>query len=300
MLSGWEAKNECYYAGQAIGLNPEILMMLEALKNNDVALVGIRSDSNSSFKRGAAAAPEFIRRALHCGSANLCSESGVDLAGNSRFMDVGDRQVDSDPESFLAIEGDITDITERGALPLVLGGDHAITYPVLRAINRACGPVNVLHFDAHPDLYHDYEGNPFSHASPFARVMENGLASRLVQVGIRTLNQDQKDQARRFGVEMHEMRTLDVNAIVPNFNGPVYISCDIDALDPACAPGVSHQEPGGLSVRDMLSIIQRVPNRIVGADIVEFNPSCDINDMTAMVAAKLLKEIAGRMLLNAS
>lgn len=275
-------------------------MMLEELKGNDVALVGILSDANSSHKRGAAAAPEFIRRALHSGSANLCSELGVDLAENNCFIDVGDRQVDNDPESFLAIEDEIIKITQRGALPLVLGGDHAITYPVLRAIKRANGPVNILHFDAHPDLYHDYEGNPYSHASPFARIMEEGLASRLVQIGIRTLNQGQRKQAERFGVEIHEMRNLDMNSVVPDFDGPVYISCDIDALDPAFAPGVSHREPGGLSVRGILGFIQRVPNRIVGADIVEFNPSCDINDMTAMVAAKLLKEIAGRMLLNAS
>ena len=275
-------------------------MTLEELKSNDIALVGILSDANSSFKPGAAAAPEFIRRALHCGSANLCSELGVDLAENPCFVDVGDRQVDNDPESFLAIEDEILEITERGALPLVLGGDHAITYPILRAIKRTNGPVNILHFDAHPDLYHDYEGNPYSHASPFARIMEEGLANRLVQVGIRTLNQGQRIQAERFGVEIHEMRNLDMNSFVPGFEGPVYISCDIDALDPAFAPGVSHQEPGGLSVRDLLGLIQRVPNRIVGADIVEYNPSCDINDMTAMVAAKLLKEIAGRMLLNAS
>lgn len=275
-------------------------MTLEELKKNDIALVGILSDANSSFKRGAAAAPEFIRRALHCGSANLCSELGVDLAENPCFIDVGDRQVGNDPESFLAIEDEILGITERGALPLVLGGDHAITYPVLRAIKRANGPVNILHFDAHPDLYHDYEGNPYSHASPFARIMEEGLAKRLVQIGIRTLNQGQRKQAERFGVEIHEMRNLDMSSMVPDFEGPVYISCDIDALDPAFAPGVSHQEPGGLSVRDILGLIQRVPNRIVGADIVEYNPSCDINDMTAMVAAKLLKEIAGRMLLNAS
>ena len=273
-------------------------MSVKNLKNNDVALIGIMSDANSSYKRGSAAAPEFIRRSLHSGSANLCSETGVDLAGNSRFVDVGDRQVKDDPESFLAIEDEISQITARGALPLILGGDHAISYPVLRAIHHAYGPVNILHFDAHPDLYDDYEGNPWSHASPFARIMENGLASRLVQVGIRTLSQHLRSQAERFGVEIHEMRDLDINSIGRDFDGPVYISCDIDALDPAFAPGVSHHEPGGLSVRDILGIIQRLPNRIVGADIVEYNPERDINDMTAMVAAKLLKEIAGRMLLN--
>ncbi len=273
-------------------------MQAETLKKNDVALVGILSDANSSYMRGAAGAPALIRRALHNGSANLCSELGVDLKDNTGFVDVGDRPVADAADSFLAIEDEIHKITDQGALPLVLGGDHAISYPVMRAIHRANGPVNILHFDAHPDLYDNYEGNPWSHASPFARIMEKGLASRLVQVGIRTLSGHLRQQVERFGVEVHEMRTLDLDSIGRDFEGPVYISCDLDALDPAFAPGVSHHEPGGLSVRDMLAIIQRLPNRIIGADIVEYNPQRDINDMTAMVAAKLLKEIAGRMLLN--
>ena len=273
-------------------------MTLENLKRNDVALIGILSDANSSFQRGAVAAPPAIRRAMHCGSSNLCSELGPDLAASPRFIDVGDRQVDEGATSFLAIETEISAILAREALPLVLGGDHAVSYPVLRAIHRAHGAVNVLHFDAHPDLYEDYEGNPWSHASPFARVMENGLAGRLVQVGIRTLNGHLRAQAKRFGVEVHEMRTLDLDAIGRDFKGPVYISCDLDALDPAFAPGVAHHEPGGLTVRDMLTVIQRIPNPSVGADIVEYNPLRDINDMTAMVAVKLLKEIAGRMLLT--
>ena len=275
-------------------------MPIDQLKKNDVALIGVLSDGNSSYRQGAAKAPEFIRRAFHCESANHCSELGVDLADHPCFIDVGDWEVANGAENFLAIEAEIEKIIERGALPLILGGDHAITYPVMRAVNRANGPVNILHFDAHPDLYDDFEGNPYSHASPFARIMEKGLAKRLVQVGIRTLNQHQREQVERFGVECHEMKDLDIALIGQDFDGPVYISCDMDALDPAFAPGVSHHEPGGLSVRDILGVIQRIPNRIVGADIVEYNPDRDINDMTAMVAAKLLKEIAGKMLLNGS
>jgi len=273
-------------------------MSTDQLKKNDVALIGIRSDANSSYMRGTAAAPAIIRQALHCESANLCSELGIDLRDNPQFVDIGDRQIASDTESFLAIETHIDELIGSGALPLVLGGDHAITYPVMRAINKANGPVNILHFDAHPDLYEDFEGNPYSHASPFARIMEKGLAKRLVQVGIRTLNGHQREQVERFGVECHEMKDVDLLSIGGDFDGPVYISCDMDALDPAYAPGVSHHEPAGLSVRDILGIIQRIPNRIVGADIVEYNPERDINDMTAMVAAKLLKEIVGKMLLN--
>jgi arginase len=273
-------------------------MSMDKLKKDDVALIGILSDENSSYKKGAARAPRFIRQALHCESANYCSELGVDLSDNPHFIDVGDRDVADGAKNFLAIEADIEQILEQGALPLVLGGDHAITYPVVRAINRITGPMNILHFDAHPDLYDNFEGNPWSHASPFARIMENGLASRLVQVGIRTLSRHQREQSQRFGVETHEMKDLDIGSVGLDFEGPVYISFDMDALDPAFAPGVSHHEPGGLSVRDVLGIVQRLPNRIVGADIVEYNPDRDINDMTAMVAAKLLKEIAGKMLLN--
>lgn len=273
-------------------------MLIEKLNKNDVALIGILSDDNSSFMKGAAKAPEFIRQALHCGSANLCSELGVELSGHPHFIDVGDRPIASGVDNFLEIQTGISEIIERGARPLVLGGDHAITFPVIRAINSVHGPVNILHFDAHSDLYEDYEGNPYSHASPFARIMEKGLAQRLVQVGIRTLNQHQRQQVNRFGVEVHEMRTLDLASVGRDFEGPVYISFDMDVLDPAFAPGVSHHEPGGLSTRDVLDVIQALNNRIIGADIVEYNPAQDINDMTAMVAAKLLKEIAGKMLVS--
>jgi len=130
-----------------------------------------------------------------------------------------------------------------------------------------------------------------SHASPFARIMEQRLATRLVQVGIRTSNRHCREQARRFGVETVEMKDF-VAGRVPIPDQPLYVSIDLDALDPAFAPGVSHHEPGGLSVRDILSVLHRVPGPIVGADVVEYNPTRDINGMTAVVAAKLVKELA--------
>lgn len=151
--------------------------------------------------------------------------------------------------------------------------------------------MNILHFDAHPDLYDEFDGNPLSHASPFARIMEAGHARRLVQVGIRTLNRHCQEQAQRFGVEIVPMRDFAPNA-VPIPEPPLYVSIDLDALDPAFAPGVSHHEPGGLSVRDILSVLHRVPGPIVGADVVEYNPARDVNGMTAVVAAKLIKELA--------
>jgi hypothetical protein len=170
-----------------------------------------------------------------------------------------------------------------------------VTYPVLRAVARGRRDLTILHVDAHPDLYDEFEGDRYSHACPFARTMEEGLARRLVQVGIRTMNAHQRRQADRFGVEVIDMRGWQAG-VRPRTDGPVYLSIDLDGLDPAFAPGVSHRDPGGLSVREVLDLVQGVGGVLVGADIVEYNPRQDIGGVTAMVAAKLVKEVAGRML----
>ncbi|MCP4020793.1 MAG: agmatinase, partial [Desulfobacteraceae bacterium] len=121
--------------------------------------------------------------------------------------------------------------------------------------------------------------------------MEKNKIKRLVQAGIRTMNGHQKSQASRFGVEVIEMKDgmEPFNKLI--FSGPVYLSIDIDCLDPAFAPGVSHHEPGGMSTRQLLDIIQNIKGDIVGADIVEYNPKRDEKNITGMVAAKLLKEV---------
>ena len=271
----------------------------EKLQPGRLALIGLCSDENSSFMRGAAEAPPAIRAALHGGAANLTTEAGINLDGHPGLVDLGDREIAAGADALPDIERLIAAILARGARPLILGGDHAVTYPVLRAVAARHGPVEILHFDAHPDLYDEYEGRRLSHACPFARIMEEGLARRLVQVGIRTLNAHQKAQAERFGVEIHPMDTFDPLAFTPDLTGPAYLSFDLDALDPAFAPGVSHHEPGGLAVREVLGILTRLKAPLIGADIVEYNPRRDIHAMTAMVAAKLLKEIGGQML-NAS
>jgi arginase len=156
-------------------------------------------------------------------------------------------------------------------------------------------PLTILHIDAHPDLYEEFEGDRYSHACPFARIMEESLAQRLVQVGIRTMNGHQREQADRFGVEVIDMRAW-VAGMRPGLSGAVYVSIDLDGLDPAFAPGVSHREPGGLSVRDVLALVQGADGDVIGADLVEYNPRQDIGGITATVAAKLVKELAGRMI----
>jgi arginase len=264
-----------------------------------VTLLGVPYDASSSFQRGPAEAPPLIREALHSSSSNMWTEDGTDLGAEGILADAGDVALTNPDERSARTRGEIevavATLLECGDRPLVLGGDHSITCPVLRAFHRVYPRLSILHVDAHPDLYDEFEGDRYSHACPFARIMEEGLAARLVQVGIRTLNGHQAEQARRFGVEVIEMRAL---AELPalSFDTPLYVSFDLDALDPAFAPGVSHREPGGLSVRQAIALIHGIAVPLVGADVVEYNPRNDPAGITAPVAAKLVKELAARML----
>ena len=260
-----------------------------------LAIIGIRYDENSSFTKGAADAPPQIRAALRSDAWNLTTENGTDLSGDSTFFDAGDIEPVPGSEMSALIENSVYTLISDGLMPISLGGDHSITYPIVRAFAKKYNNLSILHFDAHPDLYDHYQGNRNSHASPFARIMEQRLVKRLVQVGIRTTTAHQRDQIRKFGVESIEMRDL-TGDVKLEFDSPVYISFDIDALDPAFAPGVSHREPGGMSTRQAIEVIQKLKGRVIGADIVEFNPRMDPLHITGTVCAKLLKEIAARML----
>ena len=262
-----------------------------------IDLIGLPSDSNSSFERGPAMAPAAIRRALWSDRGNLACEDGQEIGIDFELRDRGDLWLNEDAADDAVIADAVRAAIQSGAVPLALGGDHAITHPVVRGIHAEHGPVTILHFDAHPDLYDDFEGNPRSHASPFARIMEAGLAKRLVQVGIRTLNAHCRQQAERFGVEIVPMTDFAPDK-VPILDGPLYISIDLDGIDPSEAPGVSHHEPGGLTVREVLAVLRRQTAPLVGADVVELNPRFDQNDRTAIVAAKLVRELAALMVRN--
>jgi agmatinase len=257
------------------------------------ALIGIPWDENSSFIRGPAEAPPIIRAAFASESANLWSESGIDF-GAEPMHDAGDIEQASGLTMIDRITESIAALLDQNFLPISLGGDHAITYPVVKAFAKKFPRLSILHFDAHPDIYDEFQGNRYSHACPFARIMEEGLVERLVQIGIRTTTGHQREQIERFGVEVVEMRDWRDDWPI-DFDTPVYISFDIDGLDPAFAPGVSHREPGGLSTRQAINVIHSITAPVVGADVVEFNPRMDVNGVTAMVCAKLLKEIAAKM-----
>ncbi|WP_420387460.1 agmatinase [Roseivirga sp.] len=259
---------------------------IQSLANNHIALLGIPFDEHSSFLRGPAKAPQLIIDAIESDSANFFTESLQNLNEHPSIFWCGEAELDD----YFSISRPISQILSKGAIPFSLGGDHSVTYPILQAVSQKHGPVSILHFDAHSDLYDELDGNKYSHACPFARIMEEGLAKTITQVGIRTITQHQLDQADRFGVTVNTMK--DRNSLKGlNLNGPVYLSFDMDVLDPAFAPGVSHHEPGGYSTREVLDIIQSLDLNVVGLDLVEYNPDRDINGVTAMVAAKITKEL---------
>lgn len=257
---------------------------------NQVIIQGIQFDEKSSYHQGPRLAPPLIREALHSGSSNMYAEDLTSIE-SPLIEDKGDFDI----ADYWDIERITQEHLDRGAKIFTLGGDHSITYPIIKAHSQKYSKLDILQIDAHCDLYDSFEGDKHSHACPFARIMESGLAVRLVQVGIRTLNTHQAEQAERFNVDIHQMKDLDLSRI-PKFENPLYISLDMDGFDPAFAPGVSHHEPGGLSSREVINLIQGIDTEVIGADIVEYNPNRDFQNMTAYLAAKMMKEILGKMM----
>lgn len=255
-------------------------------------LVALPYDRGASHQRGAAEAPQRIREALQSPATNDWSETGRKV--DPSLGDAGDVSIPDDANPRSTIEAALTSLLDDGRRPLVLGGDHSITHPILRALRPHHPQLSILQIDAHPDLYDVFEGDRHSHACPFARILEEGLTDRLVQVGVRATTPHQQRQAERFGVEVHRMCDPGLPSL--SFDGPLYISLDLDAIDPSAAPGVVHREPGGLSVREGLSLLHAVGGPVVGADVVEYTPRRDLDGMTATVAAKLVREIAAQMM----
>lgn len=261
-----------------------------------VGLLGIPFDDNSSFEKGPALAPDLIRKVLTSGSLNSATELGIELKNNEQWLDLGNLSFSKKNHFIDDIYQPSLKFLAANTRLLSMGGDHSISHPLLKAYREYFPKLNILHIDAHSDLYDSFKGNRYANACPFARVMEEGLCDRLVQIGIRTLNQHQRAQIDKFGVESHEIKDWSTGTVF-DFDGPVYLSLDIDGIDPAFAPGVSHREPGGLTSREVINIIHQINAPLVGADIVEFNPHKDIDHMTSQLAAKLVKEIAGKMLI---
>jgi agmatinase len=264
-------------------------------KEFDLALFGVPYDAKSSFLKGAAQGPDAIRKASTSLAINAWTELGVNLETDAVLADLGD----VDPSGDFTVVGSrirqmIKQILGKKGIPLMLGGDHSISFPAVKALTERYSPLDVLHFDAHPDLYDQLYGDRFSHACPFTRIMETGKIGMLVQIGIRAATGEQLKKIRNWGVKSYSMRDLEVLPHL-SFSNPLYISFDMDVLDPAYAPAVSHHEPGGLTTRQAIRMIHSLEADVVGADIVELNPAQETKGITADAAVKIIMEIMGKI-----
>jgi agmatinase len=272
----------------------------------DAAIVGAPMDELSSDRAGARAGPRAIRAASGFPGAHL--EARINPYAELRVVDFGDAPVTpADPRrSHAAIEDTVGEVVMAGAIPVVLGGDHSIAEPDVCACATAHGPVGLIHFDAHTDSAPDCLGVAFSHGTPMYRLVEAGDVDplRYVQIGLRGYWPAQSvfDWQRERGITslfMHDVRERGMADVLEQAleivgDGPVFVSVDVDVLDPAFAPGTGTPEPGGMSSGDLLWACRTVGRRlrVIGADVVEVSPTgVGSSDITALVASRIVHEL---------
>jgi agmatinase len=277
----------------------------EELRGADVAIVGAPMDELVSDCPGTRLGPRAIRSASCAHGPHL--EAGVDALAELRVVDFGDAPVlPADPvRSHAAIEETVAAVLEAGAIPVVLGGDHSIAEPDIRACAAHHGPVGLIHFDTHTDTARLCFGSELSHGSPMYRLVEAGHVDpkRYAQIGLRGYWPGEEEFAwqRARGIEayfMHDVRERGIQAVVADAvaavgPGPVFLSVDVDVLDPAFAPGTGTPEPGGMTSADLLWACREVARQVdlVGADVVEVIPDrIGSRDITALVAERLVRE----------
>jgi guanidinopropionase len=270
----------------------------------DIALIGIPFDGGTTNRTGARHGPREIRNQSSL-VRRVHHVTGVSPFDRARIADCGDAPVNPlDLQASIdGIAGFFADVRRAGAVPLTAGGDHLVSLPILRGL-AADGALGLVHFDAHSDTYDSFFGNRFNHGTPFRRAVEEGLLDpkRMVQIGLRGAISDAAnyDFARAAGIrlifieEFAERGAKDVmaeaRAIVDG--GPVYVSFDIDCLDPSIAPGTGTPEIGGLTTREAQAMVRQLGGLdIAGADLVEVSPPLDLTGATALAGATMMFEL---------
>jgi len=288
------------------------LPRLEDVGRADVAVLGVPFDTGVSYRPGARFGVSAVRQASRLLRPY---HPGLDVMpfSSQQVVDAGD--VSCNPfnidEAVDAVDGAASRLLESGARPLSIGGDHTIALPLLRAVTRRHGPVALLHFDAHLDTWDTYFGARYTHGTPFRRASEEGLLDQdaLSHVGIRGPLYGPKDldDDRRMGfgiVSAMDVADHGAAAIVQALRDrigsrPLYISVDIDVLDPAHAPGTGTPEAGGLTSRELLQILRGLAGmNLVGADVVEVAPAYDHAEMTCVAASHVAYEMISLMALG--
>jgi agmatinase len=272
----------------------------------DVAIIGAPTDDLVSDRPGTRFAPRAIRAASCPPGPHL--EAKVDAFELLRIVDYGDAPViPADAEaSHLAIQRVVREVVDAGVLPVVLGGDHSITEPNVRALASQARPVGLLHFDTHADTGVEVFGVERSHGTPMYRLVEAGLVDpgRYVQIGLRGYWPTEREFAwqRERGITsffMHDVRERGLRDVLEDAlrvlgDGPTFVTVDIDVLDPAFAPGTGTPEPGGLTTAELLWAVREAGSRldVVGADLVEIIPmTVGSADITALAGERIVREL---------
>jgi agmatinase len=281
------------------------LPRLDEVSDVDVAVVGAPFDAGVSYRPGARFGPGHVRE-----SSRLLRPynpaADVEPFARQQVVDAGDVAVNPfDIEVAIGqVEAGARRLLERASRVITIGGDHTIALPLLRAVAAAHGPVAVVHFDAHLDTWDTYFGAPYTHGTPFRRASEEGLldTSACVHVGTRGPLYSAGDLGddRRLGFEVVgsvEMDDLGPRGVLERIrerveDRPVYVSVDIDVLDPAFAPGTGTPEAGGLTSRELLAVLRGFADLdLVGADVVEVAPAYDHAEITGIAAAHVVYEL---------
>lgn len=271
----------------------------------DVAVIGAPTDDLVSDRPGTRFGPRAIRAASCPPGPHL--EAGADALTELSVVDFGDAPVvpADAARSHRAIEALVRVAVEAGTVPVVLGGDHSIAEPDVRAVAAVHGPVGLVHFDTHTDTGEEVFGVEVSHGTPMYRLVRDGHVDprRYVQIGLRGYWPGEREfawQAER-GITsffMHDVRDLGIREVVERTvvvvgGGPVFLSVDVDVLDPAYAPGTGTPEPGGMTSADLLWAVRALASRLelVGMDVVEVIPTAvGSADVTALVAERVVRE----------
>ena len=255
------------------------------------AIFGVPYDRTSSWRRGSALAPSRIRDAsssIESYSPDLDKDlSELDL------VDMGDLDVsDLEPDEMIRrVEWVAKEIFMAGAFPVAIGGEHTITLGLLKAAKLFYPDLMVLHMDAHADMRDQYEGSVLNHTTVIRRVIEELGDRRTIHIGIRSGTREEFKLFEEKKIPI--FRSPDSERILPLLgNAPIYITLDIDILDPSEAPGTGNPEPGGIGFSELIAFLYKLSGmKIIGADVVEVSPPYDVGDITSICAAKILREI---------
>jgi len=287
---------------------------IDDLDEANLIVLGIPWDASSSYRKSSATAPNIIRQATSGELYNPYTENNVNIKEKWLIFDAGDVKISSNDAmtSRKEVLSTLTRIynSKKNQRFLFLGGDHLISYFCFYSLCEIGyfegGRSGIIYLDAHPDLYYQYKGNLYSHACVLRRILDQTKIDpkNIIQIGIRASTKEQREFANNSGIKtiyknqfLEEKPDTIAKVIKEEFSGTVekiYLSIDLDILDPAYAPGLGNPEPGGLTTRELINFIQEISDLPISVfDVVELSPTYDQSNITAFAAAKVIKETLG-------